>query len=519
MKLNLRSRRTTSTTVSLHQHEAPSLESSSNQKVCLVCSEKQADYCCPRCFKPYCSVSCYKSHDILCTEEFNRDQVEALLSREKEQEGTREGVTVVEGDIGGGDGGTTATREAPEEYGIKRTHDRDIDYESTEDEVVEEEGLGDEERALVEQLAAKLAVGCESELLTREDRRLLARVSHSASARKLMTQTSRLKPYWDSSLNIEKRHHMRVQISQVIDYIVAEQERQTGAYTKKVGNVSVTGSGGDVLHFQLLGLLMGYVVVLRTLNGNWTNHADDNEEGSEDMLDEAELRASCLEALGLFVQSTPFLEPSFRPMSVDATVQGWALHRPPSLRAATVTVGGVGGHNRGGVSSLSQATRAVLRDVRQILSSLELTVFALLDCWLLGCVCNTTVDLSIHTFLRLACRPPPCSVPYAEDVTAILAVYQPLFATAAPSVKRSFNKKTGRREDTHQSNVADKFSRKCYFLVDRLVQQVNHEEREDSEGTGRGVPRVGVRRCDWANVLLQQLEIYDQEVFLDSDKM
>eukprot|EP00727_Mastigamoeba_balamuthi_P012085 m51a1_g75 hypothetical protein (270) ;mRNA; f:239512-240548 len=47
--------------------------------LCKVCSQGTAQYQCPRCSAPYCSVACYRAHGDTCTESFYRECVEQEL--------------------------------------------------------------------------------------------------------------------------------------------------------------------------------------------------------------------------------------------------------------------------------------------------------------------------------------------------------------------------------------------------------------------------------------------------------
>ncbi|KAK9275238.1 hypothetical protein L1049_022500 [Liquidambar formosana] len=43
--------------------------------VCHVCQKQFSQYTCPRCNSRYCSLHCYKSHSLRCTESFMRENV------------------------------------------------------------------------------------------------------------------------------------------------------------------------------------------------------------------------------------------------------------------------------------------------------------------------------------------------------------------------------------------------------------------------------------------------------------
>ncbi|KAM7525927.1 hypothetical protein LguiA_015829 [Lonicera macranthoides] len=58
--------------------EAPSTSSPLNPPsriVCRVCQKQFSQYTCPRCNTRYCSLPCYKSHSLRCTESFMKENV------------------------------------------------------------------------------------------------------------------------------------------------------------------------------------------------------------------------------------------------------------------------------------------------------------------------------------------------------------------------------------------------------------------------------------------------------------
>ncbi|XP_060206739.1 uncharacterized protein LOC132634728 [Lycium barbarum] len=48
---------------------------SSSHIICRVCQKQFSQYTCPRCNTRYCSLPCYKSHSLRCTESFMRENV------------------------------------------------------------------------------------------------------------------------------------------------------------------------------------------------------------------------------------------------------------------------------------------------------------------------------------------------------------------------------------------------------------------------------------------------------------
>ncbi|CAN1177971.1 Zinc finger HIT domain-containing protein 2 [Linum perenne] len=51
--------------------------------ICHVCQKQFSQYTCPRCNSRYCSLQCYKSHSVRCTESFMRENVVGELKHMK----------------------------------------------------------------------------------------------------------------------------------------------------------------------------------------------------------------------------------------------------------------------------------------------------------------------------------------------------------------------------------------------------------------------------------------------------
>ncbi|XP_030530312.1 zinc finger HIT domain-containing protein 2 isoform X2 [Rhodamnia argentea] len=54
---------------------APSPLDPPSRTICHVCQKQFSQYTCPRCNSRYCSLQCYKSHSVRCTESFMRENV------------------------------------------------------------------------------------------------------------------------------------------------------------------------------------------------------------------------------------------------------------------------------------------------------------------------------------------------------------------------------------------------------------------------------------------------------------
>ena len=50
---------------------------------CFKCNKNESKYTCPKCKIKYCSVDCYKSHNISCSEEFYKNQIIEELKSDK----------------------------------------------------------------------------------------------------------------------------------------------------------------------------------------------------------------------------------------------------------------------------------------------------------------------------------------------------------------------------------------------------------------------------------------------------
>ncbi|XP_019169832.1 PREDICTED: zinc finger HIT domain-containing protein 2 [Ipomoea nil] len=73
--------------------ETPSTSSqlnSSSRIICRVCQKQFSLYTCPRCNTRYCSLPCYKSHSLRCTESFMRENVMEELHQSQPDEQSKQ---------------------------------------------------------------------------------------------------------------------------------------------------------------------------------------------------------------------------------------------------------------------------------------------------------------------------------------------------------------------------------------------------------------------------------------------
>ncbi|KAI4303617.1 hypothetical protein MLD38_039225 [Melastoma candidum] len=57
--------------------------------ICHVCQKQFSQYTCPRCNSRYCSLECYKSHSIRCTESFMKENVVEELRQARPDDATK----------------------------------------------------------------------------------------------------------------------------------------------------------------------------------------------------------------------------------------------------------------------------------------------------------------------------------------------------------------------------------------------------------------------------------------------
>ncbi|CAD5170448.1 unnamed protein product [Musa acuminata subsp. malaccensis] len=67
----------------------PSSSGSDTRIICRVCQKQFSQYTCPRCNSRYCSLQCYKRHNLRCTESFTRENVMEELKQVQPDEETK----------------------------------------------------------------------------------------------------------------------------------------------------------------------------------------------------------------------------------------------------------------------------------------------------------------------------------------------------------------------------------------------------------------------------------------------
>jgi hypothetical protein len=248
-------------------------------------------------------------------------------------------------------------------------------------------------------------------------------------------------------------------------------------------------SQSSCLSYQLLGALLGYVVMMRSTGGGWRVSSTEPTLFDPD-IDSPDSPLSCLQ---LLLQSTPLIDRSFRPLSVSQTVADWMLHATHSLPPPSAEVSSDGSHR----SRRSQAVKALLLDVRQILSQRELLFYCLLDLWLLGFVSlllsqeNKDVN-QIQELSLLSCSPPAVGISIARAVL-------PCLTSLTPSTPQS--RRETRGSQRQRNNFMELFTRKAAYLFSHFLVRSYSEGEEEESGEGIG----------WQERLSLELQLYVSE--------
>lgn len=259
------------------------------------------------------------------------------------------------------------------------------------------------------------------------------------------------------------------------------------AHLAKTQTRALDHSQSSCLSYQLLGALLGYVVMMRSTGGGWRVSSAESVLATPD-LDSPDSPLSCLQ---LLLQSTPFIDRSFRPLSVSQTVSNWMLHANHSLPPPSAEVSSDGSHR----SRRSKAVKALLLDVCRILSQRELLFYCLLDLWLLGFVLLLLSEQSndvnrIQELSLLSCSPPRAGIPIARAVLPCL--------TSPNSIQSKRELKGSQRQ---RSNFAELFTRKAAYLFSHFLVWSYGEDAEGSGGSSIG----------WQERLSLELQLYVSE--------
>ena len=252
----------------------PFLRSSGAGKVCLICTSNKSSYCCPRCYIPYCSAVCYAKHDVDCTEGFNRQQVKQVLDLEA---------------VYGRDPSVSPTASIAEET-IFRTYSEAWEHTQYESqfsavgiEDIDEQDNTDQHAQTEERVDNDPYEGTTAPASATMTIDALKHIPPHLVSRCVQLWV----PWWQQDINnpsialpssaspspqTHNEEHMssstisNQHIRQLISTAINRIQRTAPRLNSLINTDKISK---DLLGYQIVGMLLGYVVTLRSLNGEW----------------------------------------------------------------------------------------------------------------------------------------------------------------------------------------------------------------------------------------------------------
>ena len=386
--INLRAKASTKVLSKYDLEPTLALASPGVGNVCLICTRNKSSYCCPRCFVNYCSAACFQEHGVECTETFSRSRVKDIIDFEEKLK--------------------VDESSKPVEMVDEPLKDQSDD--GMED--PEEETVDAELSKSLNSLAAKLEKADESNTkvdLSASDTRIL-KDSMKFASRKVSIERA----WWDDHTDSPIKCSQTRLVNPIENDSFKNRCDIVSISTPRIHNLLKRDASGDIV-YQVFGVLLGHVVAVRTLNGEWANSG---AQGISILAD----------------SSLVFCDSNFKPSTVINTVERWLASRPHSLQ----------NYSRKSIQSL-------VGDVTKITMATEFIIYALIECWVLGCRFQGIISLEqAHAFSG-------GNMPTCENLKAELDAYKGIF------LKPSVRSKESRKNPT--VDVADKIARKSYFLL------------------------------------------------------
>ncbi|KAJ0231264.1 hypothetical protein HA466_0299380 [Hirschfeldia incana] len=236
------------TIVTSETSKSSPLNPSSTRTICHVCNKQFAKYTCPRCNFRYCSLPCYKSHSVQCTESFMRENVVDELRQVRSDEQTKTKMLEI----------------------LKRFHEQEED----DDDDVMTDGEGS---TLPEETIKKILAGDEISFddLSLEERKGFQRALASGELSKMIEPWD---PWWLRSS--AQRINLGAQGKQLVQCVEEEEVDDKGATfvseiprgpdtpLMSLSKLSST-KPSPLLPIHLVDVLYSYCFTLRIYNGEW----------------------------------------------------------------------------------------------------------------------------------------------------------------------------------------------------------------------------------------------------------
>jgi hypothetical protein len=394
--------------------------------------------------------------------------------------------------------------------------------------------------------------------LTPEERRYLDRIARSVQGKSGSSMLKLWVPYWQpiadpllqgSVLQKEKfspvadgaaKHSAYGRVDVVRMHYLDTQLRElcqglsgSGVHTGSSPGPASRDGHTALLGYQLIGGLLGYVTMMRTLSGGWaareqvdsaveeggdTNkksaskankaatttgdgagdgnktdlekeqwqeevraclahlHLDGSGTGTEEsitgeMKSNSHINIPVENCLDLLLQSSPFISPSFRPLSVSEAVAAWVSSSPPSLTrrlkglsSGCVESDGTSSASGSGGGVLRDAVKTLLIDVCHILYSPHIALYAMLDMWMMGYIADCEreeeggKDMLEKSLASIACWPPEPSQPLADAVLPLAQHFKAnVFGVRSKCKKRNVS-------------AAELYTRKAFLLLTHFLE-------------------------------------------------
>ncbi|XP_023733054.1 uncharacterized protein LOC111880876 [Lactuca sativa] len=216
--------------------------------ICRVCQKQFSQYTCPRCNTRYCSLPCYKSHSIRCTESFMRDNVMEEMKQMEPADETKQKMLDI----------------------LRRFHSEE------EDDSMEDDGLTD--ASLSEETIEKIMSGVEITFddLSTEEKKHFQRAVASGQLSKMIEPWD---PWWlkpsAKTISLSPQGTQLVQPVTPNEPDPAVPSVPPGPTTALPPVNTLIGSTqpSPLLPVHLVDILYSYCFTLRVYNGEWESDA------------------------------------------------------------------------------------------------------------------------------------------------------------------------------------------------------------------------------------------------------
>ncbi|CAL1386596.1 unnamed protein product [Linum trigynum] len=226
--------------------------------ICHVCQKQFSQYTCPRCNSRYCSLQCYKSHSVRCTESFMRENVVEELKHLKPGDDSRRRMVDI----------------------LKRFHSEEEEMGSIDE---------DEDSFLSEQTIEKMVSGGQITLddLSVEEKKRFERALASGELSKFFKPWD---PWWlkpsARAISLSKQGTQLVQPITDMDHEPSSSLQDNGAQDESSIDIPpgpqtplpplaklITTEPSPLLAIHLVDIIYSYCFTLRLYNGDWNSDA------------------------------------------------------------------------------------------------------------------------------------------------------------------------------------------------------------------------------------------------------